>query len=80
MKKEILKLTPEDFYHSVSDFMGLENLALKGGTKRIYEASTVVLMNGSKVSKVIKNRYGLSDSEIRSMVEVPDRRLLISQL
>jgi hypothetical protein len=77
MKKEILKLTPEDFYYSVSDFMGLENMALKGGNKRIYEASTVVLMNDSKVSKIIKNRYGLSENEIKSMTEVPDKRLLL---
>jgi hypothetical protein len=77
MKRELLKLTSDDFYRSMSDFMGLENLALKGGSKRIYEASTVVLMNGGKVSKVIKNRYGLSESEIKSMAEGPDKRLLL---
>jgi hypothetical protein len=75
MKKEFLKLTSDDFYRAPGDIQ-----YIKGGSKMIYEASTIVLMNGSKVSKVIKNRYGLSDSEIRSMVEVPDRRLLISQL
>jgi hypothetical protein len=75
MKKELLKLTSDDFYRGPGDIQ-----YIKGGTRIIYEASTVVLMNGSKVSKVIKNRYGLSDSEIKSMAEVPDRRLLISQL
>jgi hypothetical protein len=79
MKKEFLKLTSDDFYRAPGDIIG-DIQYIKGGSKMIYEASTIVLMNGGKVSKVIKNRYGLSDSEIRSMVEVPDRRLLISQL
>ena len=69
MKKLIL--TEDDFYRT------LNGPAIRGGNKRLYEAELVIKVNRDGTHEVIKDRFGLSKSQIEMEIESIDERLIL---
>jgi hypothetical protein len=69
MKKLIL--TEDDFYQSSR---GQE---ISGGNKRLYEAEVAIFLKRDGSYEVLKDRFGLSKTEIEMELEGIDNRLLL---
>jgi len=70
MKKLIL--TEDDFYNCPG-----QGSTLRGGSRRLYDAELVVKILRDGSYKIIKDRFGLSESQIESEVFGLDERLLL---
>jgi hypothetical protein len=68
MKKLIL--TDEDFYNAP------HGRCIRGGNSRLYEAELVVYMKDNGDFEIVKDRFGMSKDEIRSIIEFDERILL----
>jgi hypothetical protein len=69
MKKEIL--TEDDFYQSAT------GQTLRGGNRRMYNAELVVKIMRDGTYEVLKDRFGLSSSEVENEIGLIDNRLLL---
>jgi len=69
MKKLIL--TEEDFYSSPS------GRTLRGGNKKMYDAELIIFQKSDGSYEVMKDRFGLSKTEIEMELEGIDNRLLL---
>jgi hypothetical protein len=68
MKKLIL--TEDDFYTSPT------GRTLRGGNRRLYEVELAVLVKRNGDFEILKDRFGLSKDEVRSILEFDERILL----
>ena len=69
MKKLIL--TEEDFYQSPT------GRTLRGGSRRMYEHELIIYKKRDGSYEVMKDRFGLSKTEIEMELEGIDNRLLL---